>query len=191
MTSLRPTPGRRPRRTGSRSTAMAACRTAAPSPSASRSASPPPRWNRPTSPPTPVPNMLWHALRNHGAMIRDSAGSGNTITIQADQNVNGNDPLILGMEQYSAADHGAGRDPGQPGAEQHQRRRHADRAARSRAERRRPATPRRRLRRRLHPTPTPTSAASPNDTMVLAGATNAITDASGDTWTITASARSR
>ena len=44
--------------------------------------------------------MLWHALQNHGAMIRDSARSGNTVIIQADQDVNGNDPLILGMEQY-------------------------------------------------------------------------------------------
>jgi beta-glucanase (GH16 family) len=36
----------------------------------------------------------------------------------------------------------------------------------------------------LTPTPTPTSAASPNDTFVLAGLTNAITDAAGNRWTI-------
>jgi hypothetical protein len=47
-------------------------------------------------------NMLWHALQDHGAMVRDSGGSGDTVTFQADQNVNGNDPLILGMEQYSS-----------------------------------------------------------------------------------------
>jgi hypothetical protein len=47
-------------------------------------------------------NMLWHALREHGAMVRDSAGSGNTVTFQADQNVNQNDPLIQGIEQFGA-----------------------------------------------------------------------------------------
>ena len=47
-------------------------------------------------------NMLWHALQDHGAMVRDSAGSGNTATLQADQDVSASDPLIQGMEQYSA-----------------------------------------------------------------------------------------
>jgi hypothetical protein len=43
-------------------------------------------------------DMLWHALQTHGAMIRDSAGSGNTVTLQADQDVDHNDPLIQGMD---------------------------------------------------------------------------------------------
>jgi hypothetical protein len=47
-------------------------------------------------------NMLWHALQDHGAMVRDSGGSGNTVIFQADQNVNPNDPLILGMDEYGA-----------------------------------------------------------------------------------------
>jgi ribosomal protein S11 len=47
-------------------------------------------------------NMLWKALQDHGAMVRDSGGSGNTVIFQGDQNVSQNDPLILGMEQYSA-----------------------------------------------------------------------------------------
>jgi hypothetical protein len=47
-------------------------------------------------------DMLWHALQIHGAMIRDSAGSGNTVTFQADQLVNQADPLIQGMEQFGA-----------------------------------------------------------------------------------------
>jgi hypothetical protein len=47
-------------------------------------------------------NMLWHELRNHGAMIRDSGGSGNTTIFQADQNVNPNSALIQGMDQYGA-----------------------------------------------------------------------------------------
>jgi hypothetical protein len=47
-------------------------------------------------------NMLWQALRDHGAMIRDSGGSGNDVTFQTDQNVNPNDPLIQGMQQYGS-----------------------------------------------------------------------------------------
>ena len=47
-------------------------------------------------------NMLWHALQNHGAMVRHSGGSGNTVIFQADQTVDGSNPLILGMEQYGA-----------------------------------------------------------------------------------------
>jgi hypothetical protein len=47
-------------------------------------------------------DMLWHALREHGAMIRDSGGSGNTVTFMADQYVNPNDPLLQGMKQYGA-----------------------------------------------------------------------------------------
>ena len=47
-------------------------------------------------------NMLWQALQDHGAMIRDSGGSGNNVAFQTDQNVNPNDPLIQGMEQYGS-----------------------------------------------------------------------------------------
>jgi hypothetical protein len=125
-------------------------------------------------------NMLWHALQDHGAMIRDSAGSGNTATLQADQNVDGNDPLIQGMEQFSAqimaqaeilANQGpnsinGGGTPIVP----------LDPAP---SDATGTATP--------TPTPTPTAGTSPNDTMVLAGATTAITDTSGAKWTITAS----
>jgi hypothetical protein len=47
-------------------------------------------------------NMLWHALQDHGAMVRDSGGSGNTVIFQTDQNVNPNDPLIQGMDQLGS-----------------------------------------------------------------------------------------
>jgi predicted esterase len=47
-------------------------------------------------------NMLWHELQDHGAMIRDSGGSGNTVIFQTDQDVDFNDPLIQGMIQYGA-----------------------------------------------------------------------------------------
>jgi hypothetical protein len=47
-------------------------------------------------------NMLWKSLQDHGAMVRDSGGSGNTAIFQADQTVSQNDPLIQGMDQYSA-----------------------------------------------------------------------------------------
>ncbi len=47
-------------------------------------------------------NMLWHALQDHGAMIRDSGGSGNTVVFASDQNVAGQDPLILGMDQFGS-----------------------------------------------------------------------------------------
>jgi len=47
-------------------------------------------------------NMLWKALQDHGAMVRDSGGAGNTVIFQADQNVSGNDPLIQAMEQFSS-----------------------------------------------------------------------------------------
>src|SRR5271166_2322142 len=51
----------------------------------------------------PGANMLWQALQDHGAMVRDTtSGSGNTIVLQADQNVNPNDPLIQGMDQYGS-----------------------------------------------------------------------------------------
>jgi hypothetical protein len=50
----------------------------------------------------PGANMLWQALQDHGAMVRDSGGGGNTVTFQADQNVSPDDPLIQGMEQYSS-----------------------------------------------------------------------------------------
>jgi hypothetical protein len=47
-------------------------------------------------------NMLWQELQDHGAMVRDSGGSGNSVIFQADQNVNPNDPLIQGMDQFSS-----------------------------------------------------------------------------------------
>ena len=47
-------------------------------------------------------NMLWKALQDHGAMIRDAGGSGNNVAFQTDQNVNPNDPLIQGMEQFGS-----------------------------------------------------------------------------------------
>ena len=48
-------------------------------------------------------NMLWHALQDHGAMIRDLDGGGpTTATLQTDQNVNPNNPLIQGMEQFGS-----------------------------------------------------------------------------------------
>ena len=47
-------------------------------------------------------NMLWQELRNHGAMIRDSGGSGNNVAFQTDQNVNPSDPLIDTMEQFGS-----------------------------------------------------------------------------------------
>jgi hypothetical protein len=51
----------------------------------------------------PGANMLWQALQDHGAMVRDTtSGSGNTVVFQADQNVNPSDPLILGMDQYGS-----------------------------------------------------------------------------------------
>jgi hypothetical protein len=48
-------------------------------------------------------NMLWTAMQDHGAMVRDSDGGGpTTVTLQTDQNVNPSDPLIQGMEQYGS-----------------------------------------------------------------------------------------
>jgi hypothetical protein len=47
-------------------------------------------------------NLLWNALQDHGAMVRDSGGSGNTVIFQTDQNVNPNDPLIQGMDQLGS-----------------------------------------------------------------------------------------
>ena len=47
-------------------------------------------------------NMLWNALQDHGAMLRDSAGAPNTAIFQADQDVNPNDPLIQGMQQFGS-----------------------------------------------------------------------------------------
>jgi hypothetical protein len=48
-------------------------------------------------------DLLWHALQDHGAMIRDSGGAGNTVIFQADQTVDPNNPLIQGMQQFGAA----------------------------------------------------------------------------------------
>jgi hypothetical protein len=47
-------------------------------------------------------NMMWQALQDHGAMIRDTTGTDNAgeLTFQTDQNVNPNDPLLQGMEQF-------------------------------------------------------------------------------------------
>jgi hypothetical protein len=48
-------------------------------------------------------NMLWTEMQDHGAMVRDSDGGGpTTVTLQTDQNVNPNDPLIQGMEQFGS-----------------------------------------------------------------------------------------
>ncbi len=47
-------------------------------------------------------NMLWNALQDHGAMVRDSGGNDNNVVFQTDQNVNPNDPLIQGMDQYGS-----------------------------------------------------------------------------------------
>ena len=46
--------------------------------------------------------MLWHALHEHGAMVRDSGGSGNNVVFQTDQDVNDFDPLVLGMDQFGS-----------------------------------------------------------------------------------------
>jgi hypothetical protein len=48
----------------------------------------------------PGADMLWKALQHHGAMIRDSGGSGNTVIFQADQNVDPNDPLVQAMMHF-------------------------------------------------------------------------------------------
>ena len=47
-------------------------------------------------------HMLWTALMFHGAMIRDSGGSGETAIFQTDQVVDPNDPLIQGMLQHGS-----------------------------------------------------------------------------------------
>ncbi len=127
----------------------------------------------------PGANLLWKAMQDHGAMIRDTGGSGNTVIIQADQDVDPNDPLIQGMDQYggeilAAAQiltnqgpnsiNGGGTpivplDPAPSDAPT--------------------PTP--------TPTPTPAPAPSANDTVVRAGSTAAIIDASGNKWTLTSS----
>jgi hypothetical protein len=45
-------------------------------------------------------DMLWRALQDHGAMVRDSAGSGSNVVFQTDQYVDQSNPLIQSMEQY-------------------------------------------------------------------------------------------
>lgn len=50
----------------------------------------------------PGADILWRALQTHGAMIRDSGGSGNNVTFQTDQNVNPGDPLIQAMQQFGS-----------------------------------------------------------------------------------------
>jgi hypothetical protein len=47
----------------------------------------------------PGADLLWRALQDHGAMVRDSGGSGNTVIFQADQDVSPGDPVIQGMQQ--------------------------------------------------------------------------------------------
>ena len=46
--------------------------------------------------------MLWTALEDHGAMIRDTTGTNNngSLTFQTDQNINADNPLVQGMEQF-------------------------------------------------------------------------------------------
>ncbi|OYV34958.1 MAG: hypothetical protein B7Z80_19775 [Rhodospirillales bacterium 20-64-7] len=121
-------------------------------------------------------NMLWHALQNHGAMVRDSGGSGDTVIFQADQTVNGNDPLILGMNQFGAEIMAQTKILGNQGP-------NSVNGGGT------PVVP-------LDPAPsdvpasvtTPTPAAlTTNGTVLLAGANAAINDASGNTWTITSS----
>ncbi|MFL5285251.1 MAG: hypothetical protein ACJ8AW_30810 [Rhodopila sp.] len=43
-------------------------------------------------------HMLWTALQTHGAMIRDTGGSGNVVTFQTDQDVPSSNPMIQGMQ---------------------------------------------------------------------------------------------
>ena len=51
----------------------------------------------------PGANMLWQALEDHGAMVRDTtSGNSDTVTFQADQTVDPNDPLIQGMDQFGS-----------------------------------------------------------------------------------------
>src|SRR6185437_5641062 len=113
---------------------------------------------------------------------------------QSDQNVNGSDPLILGMEQYGAqimaqakiltnqgpnSINGGGTPVTALDANP------SDMPATATPTPTPTATP--------TPTPTPTPAAtptatptpSPNDTMVLAGSSGSVTDAGGNAWTIT------
>ncbi|HET6609736.1 MAG TPA: hypothetical protein VFG62_23905, partial [Rhodopila sp.] len=147
-------------------------------------------------------NMLWHALQNHGAMIRDSGGSGNNVIFQSDQNVNGSDPLILSMEQYGAqimaqakiltnqgpnSINGGGTPVTALDANP------SDMPATATPTPTPTATPTPTPTATPTPTPTPTPAAtptatptpSPNDTMVLAGSSGSVTDAGGNAWTIT------
>jgi hypothetical protein len=122
-------------------------------------------------------NMLWTTLRNHGAMVRDSGGSGNTVIFQADQQVSGDDPLLQGMEQYGAlimaqtqilANQGANSVNGGG----------TPIVALNPAPNDMPLT--------STPTPTPPVTMTPSNTVVMAGSPAAIVDAAGNTWTITA-----
>ncbi len=45
-------------------------------------------------------DMLWRALREHGAMVRDSGLCPNLVVLQTDQDVSPADPLLKGMEQH-------------------------------------------------------------------------------------------
>jgi hypothetical protein len=94
------------------------------------------------------------------------------VIFQGDQTVDGNDPLIVGMEQYSAQIMSAAKILTNQGPNSING----------------GGTP----VVALDPAPsdasggTPTPTASANDTMVLAGSTGSIVDASGAKWTITA-----
>jgi hypothetical protein len=79
-------------------------------------------------------NMLWTELQDHGAMIRDQGGASPNIAFETDQTLNPNDPLIQGMTQIGAQIMASAQILANQ-AEQYQRRRHTDRAARSATER--------------------------------------------------------
>ena len=115
-------------------------------------------------------NMLWHALQDHGAMVRDSGGSGNTVIFQADQTVNGNDPLILGMNQFGA----------QIMAQAQILTNQGPNSINGGGT---PIVPLDAAPSDASGTPTPTPTPSANDTVVT-GTTGTIVDASGNTWTI-------
>ena len=47
-------------------------------------------------------HLLWTALMDHGAEVRDSGGSGNAVIFQTDQDINDGNPFIEGMKQYGS-----------------------------------------------------------------------------------------
>jgi hypothetical protein len=52
----------------------------------------------------PGTNLLWHALQEHGAMVRDSTDNnhGPTVVFQADQNVDPNAPVVKDIDRHGA-----------------------------------------------------------------------------------------